>query len=741
MAKTYEELLAGATQIKNNELPESNTHSLVGGQLVDMVEKQKEDSERIDNVSKSHKGYFQTLEQLKAKYPTPKEGETAWVGEPYPGNVFDVVDGAWHDTGVPANEGGGSGTSNYNDLDNKPSIGNVSLEGDKTLDELGIASKQEVEKKQDAISQVNVTVDNAEGTPSGSASVDGSTLNINFQNIKGKQGETGPANIITIGTVTPSDSTDEASATMRGEAPNQILDLTLPRGRQGNSGVTGKPEDLVVVNDLNGGESEVGSIKVLAAEQGKVLFEKKYTELALKTGFYLNDSGEEEASVNWDVTEFVKIQKGDSIIIDGFPSAYGTIFLYDLRKNFLKAYKDESATQNSRYIYNFSNILTDDVCYMRTSVRNANIESVAGRILISSNVIQRNSIYDDIEHVFTNNAFDGKVQYGYLNTAGTEVIDTENKNWITTDYLAVYLGELVKYRGVPCLNTLGALYATYDENKEVISVVTSPVGMTLSSASLPINSKRIKYIRFSTKNYDVKELFIVSSSNYDSVESNNKKNVNYVGMSIWYYDGSIYPGTEEIQVGYQHYLNKYFNKNTGTNYCYSGNSLGGNSAEDSSSIMNKSSTWVSSENAVWTLDTITNDFKRNIPIGTIDDYNQKNGITTYYGALREFKDKVTELSGSDAIVIVSNALRRNNDGYTSTSENTVGATLVDYEKALLEVAKLNNWYFVDQYRLSGINEDTLMLTTHDGLHLNNMGYKLAVLPWISVIEFVTLVKI
>lgn len=271
MAKTYEELLAGATQIKNNELPESNTHSLVGGQLVDMVEKQKEDSERIDNVSKSHKGYFQTLEQLKAKYPTPKEGETAWVGEPYPGNVYDVVDGAWHDTGVPANEGGGSGTSNYNDLENKPSIGNVSLEGNKTLDELGIASKQEVDSKQDVINQVNVNVDNETGTPFGSASVSGSTLIIYLKNIKGKQGETGPANTITIGTV---NSTDEASAIIRGDAPNQFLDLNLPRGPQGNSGVTGNTEDLVVVNDLNGGESEVGAVKVLAAEQGKVLDEK-----------------------------------------------------------------------------------------------------------------------------------------------------------------------------------------------------------------------------------------------------------------------------------------------------------------------------------------------------------------------------------------------------------------------------------------------------------------------------------
>lgn len=48
MAKTYEELLAGATQIKNNELPESNTHSLVGGQLLDMVEKNKDDKDKSD---------------------------------------------------------------------------------------------------------------------------------------------------------------------------------------------------------------------------------------------------------------------------------------------------------------------------------------------------------------------------------------------------------------------------------------------------------------------------------------------------------------------------------------------------------------------------------------------------------------------------------------------------------------------------------------------------------------------
>ena len=56
---------------------------------------------------------------------------------------------------------------------------------------------------------------------------------------------------------------------------------TGEKGEQGNSGVTGDTSDIVVINNLDGGESEEGSIKVLAAEQGKVL-NKKYTELDFK---------------------------------------------------------------------------------------------------------------------------------------------------------------------------------------------------------------------------------------------------------------------------------------------------------------------------------------------------------------------------------------------------------------------------------------------------------------------------
>lgn len=213
------------------------------------------------------------------------------------------------------------------------------------------------------------------------------------------------------------------------------------------------------------------------------------------------------------------------------------------------------------------------------------------------------------------------------------------------------------------------------------------------------------------------------------------KTVNFVGMSIWWYDNqtlapSGFCGGVTAR-GYQTLLQEYFSFSGVKNYCYSGCSLGGTSSSDASSIAIKMAPkWTGTDGDIWTLDTITNDFKRNIPIGTIDDYLNGTGATTFYGALRVFKNRVEALSGTNAIVICSNALKRNNSNYTSTSKNTAGHALLDYEYAMMNVAARNNWYFVDQYRC-GITDETIALTTLDGLHLNNFGYTLAVKPWIE----------
>ena len=216
------------------------------------------------------------------------------------------------------------------------------------------------------------------------------------------------------------------------------------------------------------------------------------------------------------------------------------------------------------------------------------------------------------------------------------------------------------------------------------------------------------------------------------------KNVRFVGHSIWWYDGNTLASTGvgggETARGYQTLLKERYTFNETTNYCYSGFSLAAKNDEDTNSIMGKKAkNWTGTEGDIWTLDTITNDFKRNIPIGTIDDYNNATGITTYYGALRAFADKVVELSGSNAIVICANALKRNEGGYTSTSANTQGHTLRDYENAIKAVAAVNGWIFVDQYNCE-ITDQNVMMYTVDGLHLNNAGYLLAVKPWYVVFD-------
>lgn len=54
---------------------------------------------------------------------------------------------------------------------------------------------------------------------------------------QGLKGETGPANTLTIGTVTKSDT---PSATITGDAPNQVLNLVLPKGDPGEQGPQGE---------------------------------------------------------------------------------------------------------------------------------------------------------------------------------------------------------------------------------------------------------------------------------------------------------------------------------------------------------------------------------------------------------------------------------------------------------------------------------------------------------------------
>ena len=333
------------------------------------------------------------------------------------------------------------------------------------------------------------------------------------------------------------------------------------------------------------------------------------------------------------------------------------------------------------------------------------------------------------------NKLDFSFRQGYINNEGNFVSHILHQ---TTDFISC---ESLIVSLTWNISTLQSSFINfYDREKQWIKELSNQYieDGTFVNKIIKIPSEAY-FVRVTAQNQYSYSGHYIPRSILESTKAKINRNVNFVGMSIWWYDGEQLAsgmGGEETAVGYQTLLKEKFSflSDTGTTYCYSGNSLGALNDEDASSICNKMSTWVSSSNALWTLDTITNDFKHNIPIGTINDYNNNTGKTTYFGALRIFTDKIQELSGDDKVVIVSNSLRRNNSGYTSTSKNTAGHTLLDYEKALMEIAVKNKWWFVDQFRLSGVTDETISLTTIDGLHLNNLGYKLAVIPWMNVIS-------
>lgn len=84
--------------------------------------------------------------------------------------------------------------------------------------------KTAIDAKQDTISTVNVTVDNNTGTPSGSASVSGSTMSLSFQNLKGATGATGPQGIQGVQGI---------------------------QGPKGDTGVTGDASSLAIIHGID----------------------------------------------------------------------------------------------------------------------------------------------------------------------------------------------------------------------------------------------------------------------------------------------------------------------------------------------------------------------------------------------------------------------------------------------------------------------------------------------------------
>ena len=118
------------------------------------------------------------------------------------------------------------------DLTQAESIGSEDLF---VLEQNGEAKKLQGSQLMDyvTLSVISVTVETLPAGSQATATYNEATGTLSLGIPQGEQGNIGPANTLTIGTVT---SGAEASATITGDAPNQVLNLVLKQGDKGNPG-------------------------------------------------------------------------------------------------------------------------------------------------------------------------------------------------------------------------------------------------------------------------------------------------------------------------------------------------------------------------------------------------------------------------------------------------------------------------------------------------------------------------
>lgn len=219
-----------------------------------------------------------------------------------------------------------------------------------TTTQMTAAINAAIAGKQDAIEAIQVSIDGTSGTPSGSASMSGNTLQFSFSGIKGNDGATGAAAGFGTPTASVDDQTGTPSVQVSASGPdtakvfsfafhnlkgakgetgatgpqgpkgdtgetgaagvtsavvnvdntsgtpsatatvqNGVLTINISgiKGEQGNSGYTGAAGELEVVNN----DTDGGAAKAWSAERGKVLVDRLPESIVVEEeGIYFIDT-------------------------------------------------------------------------------------------------------------------------------------------------------------------------------------------------------------------------------------------------------------------------------------------------------------------------------------------------------------------------------------------------------------------------------------------------------------------
>ena len=221
---------------------------------------------------------------------------------------------------------------------------------------------------------------------------------LNIPLIKGEKGDPGEPNILTIGNVS---SGENPSAEIRGDTPNQILDLVLPKGDKGDPGETYNDTDIKnqidlvadMIPTLESEEAEninvdsakyYGQVKARGkSEQETIPSTEHPSEIknlsgdieitvcnknffnknTAKQDYVLSATGQEVVSPGAFISDYILVKKGISYFSN--TRGYSNAGFYDLDKNFIER---KDLNQNVTLLF-------EEDCYIRLNGKTENINT------------------------------------------------------------------------------------------------------------------------------------------------------------------------------------------------------------------------------------------------------------------------------------------------------------------------------------------------------------------------------
>lgn len=440
-------------------------------------------------------------------------------------------------------------------------------------------------------------------------------------------------------------------------------------------------------------------------------------------GYYINSSGAETAANGWYISNYIPVNAGDLVKFYGYIPKNNTVRIafYNSERTVLNSMIYSSPTIANGYFEQMS----QNIAFVRFSLQEADLKTFVCSVKKLASYPVKPTEVGNIKGVNPIKVLENTAESGYWDTTTQQVLAASGYRHL--DLYPVSKGDVVRTD-----NAGTRPFVLYDSTGNVLDYRVLSSNDRLYHAVYEVIADGFIGFSFTAANIATYACYlnnskIILNASLDWLDINIPEGVTWstwIGKLAAMFGDSLVSGQRDDSAeggAYCRRLKEHLSLVDCVNYGRSGRPIADGTANGAGTV-----TTVLAVTSYANIDLViiaggTNDFKLNVPIGTLLDNGSTFDRNTFYGALQTIAEYLIGKK-SNIRVCLWTPLQRNNDGYTSFSTNTAGFTLSDYCNAIKEIGKRYSFPVIDMFNISGVNMLNLDWYTADGLHLNGQGY-------------------